>query len=155
MAIVRWDPFREMMTLRNVMDRMFEDSMVRRLQSATDGTEGFLPLDMYQTDNEVVIKASLPGMKPENVDISITGDVLTIRAEQQQEEEAKDENYIVRERRYGSTTRAIQIPVAVQGDKAEATFENGILVLTLPKAEEVKPKQIKVTPKATIEGGKK
>lgn len=144
--LVRWEPFRELMSLREAMDRLFEESFVRpwRLLPFEYGTPA---VDMYQTDDAVVVKASLPGVKPEDIDISITGDTLTIRGESKSQEEVKEENYIRREMRYGSFTRTLPIPVSVQTDKAEAVFENGVLTLTLPKAEEVKPKSIKVQAK--------
>jgi len=155
MDLVRWDPFREMTSLRDAMDRLFEDSFVRPSRLWIDSGRGQLPLDMYQTSNEVVVKATLPGFKPEEVDISITGDTLTIKAEHKEEQEVKDEDYFYKERRYGAFSRSVPIPVQVKSDKAEAIFENGILTLTLPKAEEVKPKQIKVKAKTMIEGAKK
>ena len=111
--------------------------------------------DRYQTANDVVVKASLPGFKPEEVDISITGDTLTIKGEHKDEKEVKDEDYFYKERRYGSFSRSLILPIQVQSDKAEAVFEDGILTLTLPKAEEIKPKQIKVKAKTMIEGAKK
>lgn len=110
---------------------------------------------MYQTANDVVVKMALPGVKPEEVDISITGDTLTIKGEHKEEPEVSQEDYFYKERRFGAFSRSVTIPVSVQSDKAEATFEDGILTLVLPKAEEIKPKQIKVKPKAVIEGGKK
>jgi len=122
--IIRWDPFREVTSLRDAMDRLFEDSFVRPSRFWPEIGSGDLAIDMYQTADDVVVKASIPGMKPEEVDISIAGDILTI-------------------------------PVAVKTDKAKAVFENGVLTLTLPKAEEVKPKQIKIKAKALIESGKK
>jgi len=150
----RWEPFREMMSLRNAMDRLFEDSFVRpsSWSSEGDGRDN-LPLDMYQTENEVVVKAPLPGFKPEEVDISITGDMLTIRGEHKEEKETKEEDYIYRERSYGSFSRTVSIPVEVKSEEAEATFENGELMLKIPKAEEAKPKQIKVKPKQMVEAG--
>ena len=156
MDIVRWDPFREMTSLRDAMDRLFEDSFVRPSRFWPDqlGRAG-LPVDMYQTANDIVVKASLPGFKPEEVDISITGDTLTIKGEHKEEEEAKDEDYFYRERRYGAFSRSLLIPVEIKSDKAEAVFENGVLTLTLPKAEETKPKQIKVKAKAMLEAAKK
>ena len=153
--LIRWEPFREMTSLRDAMDRLFEDSFVRPSRFFTDGGRGQLPIDMYQTSNEVVVKATLPGFKPEEVDISITGDTLNIKAEHKEEQEVKEEDYFYRERRYGSFMRSVPVPVQVKSDKAEAVFENGVLTLTLPKAEEVKPKQIKVKAKAMIEGAKK
>jgi HSP20 family protein len=102
----------------------------------------------------VVVKASLPGVKPEDVDITISGDTLTIKGETKTEEEVKREDYLYQERRYGSFSRTIALPSSLQTDKAEATFENGVLTLTIPKIEEVKPKTIKVKPKEVIEGEK-
>lgn len=150
MTMQRWEPFKEMMTLRNAMDRLFEDSFVRPSVYLQE-TGGTLPLDVYQTPNEVVVKASLPGYKPEEVDISITGDILTIKGEHKEEQKVKEENYWLRERRYGTFSRSITLPLEVVSDRAEASFDNGVLTLTLPKAEEVKPKQIKVRPQAAIE----
>jgi HSP20 family protein len=155
MTLMRWEPFKEMMTLRQAMDRLFEDSFVRASRLWGDSEGGGVLLDMYQTPNDVVVKASLPGVKPEEVDISITGDILTIRGEHKEEKEVKDKDYLMKELRYGSFSRSIVIPVSVESGKAEAVFENGILTLTLPKAEEVKPKQIKIKPKTVIEGAKK
>jgi HSP20 family protein len=156
MSMQRWEPFREMMTLRDAMDRLLEESFVRPSSILTEGEgRGTMPLDMYQTENEVVVKASLPGFKPEEVDISITGDTLTIKGEHKEEKETKEKDYIYKERRYGSFSRTITIPVAVKSDRADATFENGEIMLKLPKAEEAKPKQIKVKARPMLESGKK
>ncbi len=155
MAIIRWEPFREMMSLREAMDRLFEDSLVRPWRFWPDAARWELPIDMYQTANDVIVKAALPGVKPEEVDISITGDTLTIKGEHREEEEVKQEDYFCKERRYGTFSRSVTIPVPVKSGQAEAVFENGILTLTLPKAEEIKPKQIKVKAKTMIEGAKK
>lgn len=156
MTMQRWEPFHQMVTLRNAVDRLFEDSVVRPTAWWIQGdNREVLALDMYQTSNDVVINASLPGFKPEEVDISITGDTLTIKGEHKEEKESREEEYFLKERHYGSFSRTVSIPVGVQSDKAEASFENGILSLTLPKAEEAKPKQIKVKPKTVIGSGKK
>ena len=155
MNLVRWEPFREMMSLRDAMDRLFEDSFVRPWSFRGDHGVMGLPLDMYQTADDVVVKATLPGVKPEEVDISISGDTLTIKGEHKEEQEVKEEDYFHKERRCGTFSRSVVLPVQVKSDKAEAVFENGILTLTLPKAEEVKPKQIKVKAKAVLEGAKK
>ena len=154
MSMIRWEPFREMMSLRQAMDRLFEDSFVRPSRLWPELRGGELPIDMYQTKDDVVVKAPLPGVKPEELDISITGDTLTIKGEHKEEQEVKEEDYLCKERRYGTFSRSVTVPVAVKSDKAEATFENGILTLTMPKAEEVKPKQIKVKAKGVIEGKK-
>ncbi len=155
MTMQRWEPFRDVMTLRDAMDKLFEDSFVRPARMWAEEGFGMLPLDVFQTDNDVVVKASLPGFKPEEVDISITGDTLTIKGERKEEKEEKEKDYLMKERYYGSFSRTVTLPVEIQSDKSEATFENGVLTLTMPKAEEVKPKQIKVTAKTMIEGGKK
>jgi HSP20 family protein len=106
-----------------------------------------MPIDMYQTPNEVVIKAALPGIKPEDVDIGISGDTLTIKGEAKVEEEIEEEDYLCQEHRYGSFSRSVTLPSSLSTDKAEADFENGMLTLTIPKAEEVKPRMIKVKAK--------
>jgi HSP20 family protein len=130
------------------MDRLFEESFIRpgggRLAPAGKEVPA---VDMYQTDDAVVVKSAIPGIKPEDIDINITGDTLTIRGETRVEEEVNEENYIRRERRYGSFCRSLALPLPVVTEKAEAEFENGVLTLTLPKAEEVKPKAIKIKAK--------
>lgn len=148
MAIERWQPFRELMTLREAMDRLFEDSFVHPSRFFTALREVEVPaLDVYQTPNEVVVKAALPGLKPEDVSIDITGDTLTIKGEHKAEEEIKKEDYLYQERRYGAFSRTVALPSGLKTDKAEATMEDGVLTLTIPKAEEVKPKVIKVKAK--------
>jgi HSP20 family protein len=148
MSIVRWEPLRDFMTLREAMDRLFEDSFVgRRPREWAPALEATLALDMYQTDDATVIKSSVPGVKPEELDISISGNTLTISGESKEEEEVKEEHYIRRERRYGSFSRSVVLPEGLEPDKAEASFEDGVLTLTIPKAPETKPKVIKVTGK--------
>jgi HSP20 family protein len=145
--LIRWEPAREMMTLREAMDRLFDDAFTRPL-SIRDGWSTASPaIDMYQTENEVVVKASIPGMKTEDVQINITGDVLTLHGEVKQEEERKDKAWHIREQRFGSFERSIALPTTVKTDKAEAVFENGVLTITLPKADEVKPKTINIKAK--------
>jgi HSP20 family protein len=143
-----------MTSLRDAMDRLFEDSFVRAPRLWPGIGEWELPIDMHQTANDVIVKTSLSGFKPEEVDISVSGDTLTIKGEHKEEEEIKEENYFYKERRYGKLSRSVLIPVQVKSDKAEAVFEDGILTLTMPKAEEVKPKQIKVKAKQITEGKK-
>lgn len=156
MDIVHWEPVRELVNMRRAMDRMFDDTLVRPTRLISETLKEIeAPIDMYQTDNDVVVKASLPGVKPDEVDISIIGDTLTIKGEHREEKEEKKKDYLYRERTYGSFSRSVLIPVSVQADKANALFEDGVLTLTLPKAEEIKPKQIKITPQARIESPKK
>ncbi len=146
--LVRWEPFRELVSLREAMDRIFEESSVRpRVRMLTPrGTRG-LAVDMYETDDAVVVKSTVPGIAAQDLDISITGDTLTIQGETEAEEEIKEKNYFCRERRYGSFSRSLTIPVQIEAGKAEAVFENGVLTLTLPKTEEIKPQTIKVEAK--------
>lgn len=146
--LTRWEPFRDLISLREAMDRLFEESVVRPQGAAlAPRVTGTLAVDMYETEDDVVVKASVPGVDPENLDISITGDTLTIKGETRAEEEVEEENYIYRERRYGAFSRSISIPTPLDADEAEAEFEDGILTLRLPKAEEVKPKAIEVKAK--------
>jgi HSP20 family protein len=152
--IIRWDPYREMTRMNRLMDRWF-DEVPRMWLHEFDGGEGYVPLDLYETDEAIVVRAALPGVKPEDVDITITGETLTIRGESKHEEEEKKRNYYRQESWYGSFARSIALPSQVEADKAQAVFENGILKLTIPKAEAAKPKTIKVTPHEMIEGTKK
>jgi HSP20 family protein len=148
MAIERWHPFTELMSLRQAMDKLFEDSFVRPSRALTALGEVTVPaLDIYQTPSEVVVKATLPGVKPEDVSIDITGETLTIKGGTKAEEEVKKEDYLYQERRYGVFSRSVVLPSGLKTDKAEATIDDGVLTLTIPKAEEVKPKAIKVKPK--------
>ena len=144
--LTRWEPVREMMTLREAMDRLFDDAFTRPI-SLRDGGWSSPAVDMYQTDDEVVVKAALPGFKVDEVQINVTGDVLVLRGEMKHAEEKKDQAWHIREQHWGSFERSIALPTDVRADKANADFENGILTITLPKAEEVKPKTITVKAK--------
>jgi len=140
-----------MISLRDAMDRLFEESFIRpwddsRLFPRTNGIRA-LPVDMYETDQDVVVKATVPGVKPEDINITVTDDVVTIKGETKAEEEVSRENYHLREHRYGAFQRSVRLPTDVKADKAEAVFEHGVLTLTLPKTEEVLPKTIKVKAK--------
>jgi HSP20 family protein len=146
-SMTPWEPSRDIISLRDMMDRLFEDAFVTPRGVMTTRAGGELALDMYETKDDVVVKAALPGVKPEDVDITITGDTLTIRGETEQENEDKQGNYLRRERRYGEFVRAITLPSGLQIDKADASFDNGELTLKIPKSEQVKPKSIKVKPK--------
>ncbi len=144
MSIVRWEPLRDFMTLREAMDRLFEESFVGRRPREWAVAEGTLALDMYQTEDAAVVKTSVPGVKPDDIDITISGNTLTISGQTREEEEVKQENYMRRERRFGSFSRSVVLPDGLEPDKAEASFEDGVLTLTIPKAPEAKPKVVKV-----------
>lgn len=143
--IVRFEPMREMVRMSDAMDRLFDNLYGHNWR---DGDLFDVPaVDMFQTENEVVVKASLPGMKADDIQISVVSDVLTMKGEMRVEQDVKEAAYHIRERRSGSFTRSIQLPAPVQADKARAEFEDGVLTLTLPKAEEVRPKTITVKAK--------
>ncbi len=142
----RWEPVRDFLSLRDAMDQMF-DEMITNPENRMDLRQISPAIDMFQTDDEVVIRASLPGMKSDDIKISITGDVLTMQGELQEESEEKKPTYHFRERKWGSFSRSVSLPAPVKADKAQAEFEAGVLTLKLPKAEEVKPKTISVKAK--------
>jgi HSP20 family protein len=143
--LTRWEPMREMMTLREAMDRLFDDAFTRPL--GISGVSAAPAIDMYQTDDEVVVKATLPGLKAEDVHITVTGETLSLRGEYKQENEEKEATYHIREHRSGSFERSLLLPTDVKADKAKADFEDGILTITMPIAEEVKPKSISIKAK--------
>lgn len=141
MAMVRMNPGREMAAMRNLMDRVFDDSL-----DYTGGTRtARLPIDAYTTDNEIVVTATIPGANPDDVEITVEGESLTIRGHIAPRLE--NVNYIFAERFHGEFSRTLQLNVPVDLDNIEANFDNGVLTLTLPKAEEVRPRVIKVNTK--------
>jgi HSP20 family protein len=143
--LTRFDPFSDMISLRGAMDRLFDESFVNPLGwRIWNGESLSAPVDVHQTNDEIIVTASLPGIKPEDVDITITGQTLNIRGEVHEDETVERTQYLYRERRTGTFSRTLELPVRVMGDKAEATFEHGLLRLTIPKAEEVKPRQIQI-----------
>lgn len=143
--LTRYNPLREMVGMRDEMDRIFED-FFSRSPISYEGY-GTVNLDMMQTDDQVIVKASMPGVKADDLNISISGDTLTIRGEMKSEEEIKNADYHLHEIKQGSFARSVMLPCPVIADKAKAEFEDGILKLVLPKAEEVKPKTITVKAK--------
>ena len=148
--IRRTSPFDELFTLRRAMDRLFDDDLMRprTWRPVTLGAEP--ALDITTTPDELVVKASLPGWKPEDVEITLTGSTLVIAGEVKEESRREEESWILNEIRRASFSRTLELPEGLLGDRATAAFENGILTLRIPKAEEVKPRQIKIT--ATTDG---
>ncbi len=144
MSIDRWDPFREAISLREAMNSLLQDSFVRPGGTYTQDSVSALALDVAETENDFVVKAALPGVKPEDVQITVHGDTLTIRGESKVEQEKKGEHWHLRERRSGVFQRSLSLSTPVDSDKAQAEFEHGVLTLTLPKSEAAKPRQIKV-----------
>jgi len=147
MTLMRWDPWEEFRAIRRSMDRLWDELMGRREPGTLVEEVHTFPVDIYETDEALVVKAALPGIRPEDVEISIQGDQLTIRGEYKHEAKEEKGNYHRRELRYGTMSRCITLPVQVDADKAEAVFEHGMLTVTLPKTPEVRPKSIRVKAK--------
>lgn len=141
--MTRWDPFREMLSMRRAMDRIFDQALTSDGEQWEQSYRWELPVDVVEKEDEYLLKASIPGVNPDDLEITYDKGVLTIRAETRAEEE-KEERYLVRERRYGSFVRSLALPVSLNANAIEASYENGILALRLPKTEEVKPKRIAV-----------
>lgn len=149
-SLTRWDPFREPQSLRSFIDRYFEEPFFAAPQLWSQRSTNYsLPLDVIEEDGQYIVKASVPGVNPEDVEITLTDNVLTIKGEMKQEDERNESNYHVRERRSGSFMRQVALPTTVNADKVEATNENGVLTLHLPKSEAAKPKKISV--KTTVD----
>ena len=150
MSIVKWSPMKELEDMRRDMERLFEEVFEpshRRRHWWPKSPEGgvVVPnIDMYDRKTEIVVKAELPGVERDKIDLTITRDAITIKGEIRREEEIKEEDYYSREISYGNFTRSVTLPAEVESEKAKATFKNGILEIVLPKKEEAKPKEIKV-----------
>jgi HSP20 family protein len=144
MELTPWKPFRELGRLRDEMDRLWEDFFGERRFFAPSERRWHPSLDVAETKDNVMVTAEIPGMDAKDIDISVLGDVLTIKGEKKQEKEEKEENYHLVERMYGAFTRSITLPGAVDTEKIEATYKKGVLRITLPKKEEAKAKEVKV-----------
>ncbi|MDX9715307.1 MAG: Hsp20/alpha crystallin family protein [Dissulfurispiraceae bacterium] len=150
MSIVKWGPLRELEDMRRDMDRIFEEFFVpssRRRHAWPAKAEAGLMVpnvEMYDRENEIVVKAEVPGVSKDGLDLTITKDSLTIKGEVKKEEEVKQENYYFSERSFGTFTRTLALPVEVESEKSKASFENGVLEVVLPKKEEAKAKEIKI-----------
>jgi len=145
MTTSRWDPFREMVSLRDAVNSLVQDSFVPPNGARSERGAAFtLPLDITEAENDFVVTASLPGIKPEDVQTTVLGDTLTIRGESKADGEQNGQNWLVRERRSGSFQRSVSLGTPINADKASAQFEHGVLTLTLPKSEQARPKQIKL-----------
>ena len=150
MTLVRRPPpFGELVSLRQAMDRLFEDSFVRPTWNGRAwafGEGAGLALDVSRDANALHVEAALPGVKPEDVDITVENGTVTISGKTAEERRAEEGSYVLQEIRRGSFSRSVSLPTGLEPDKATATFENGILRLEIPKAEQVKPRQIKISP---------
>ena len=141
----RPSPVGELLSLRQAMDRLFEESFVRpRGASGTEGVQA-MALDIYATGDALIVEAALPGVRPEDVDITITGDTLTINATSADERRSDEAGVVYQEIRRGATSRTVTLPDNLKTDEATASFENGILRLQIPRAEQAKPRQIRIS----------
>ncbi len=147
MAIVRWmDPFRDVMGIQDRMNRLFEEILTRG-RGREEGLEAgaWMPaVDIYETEDDVVVKAELPGVKKDEVGVEVKGGVLTLRGERKHAKEVKEENYHRIERSYGTFLRSFTLPTTVEEDKVTAKLAEGVLEIRLPKKAEAKPKQIRI-----------
>ena len=143
-ALTRWDPYRELATMRSMMDRLMDEDAFRLQRQGERSNEFGLALDVAEKNDAYIVKASVPGVAPEDVEVTLSDNVLTIKGEMKEDKEIKEETYHVRERRFGQFVRSVTLPMPVNADKIEAINENGVLTLTLPKAESTKPKRIEV-----------
>jgi HSP20 family protein len=139
----RFDPFRDMVSMRRMMDRMIDQSLNGEGEVAQ--SDWALPLDVLEQENEYVVKASLPGVKLDDIDVTFNKGVLTIKGEIKEDVEKEEGQYHLRERRWGTYSRSVSLPSSINGDAIQAEYKEGILSLRLPKSEEVKPKRIKIT----------
>jgi HSP20 family protein len=146
MAITRWDPFRDLSLLQERMNRVFEDAAVRGWKNdEPSATTSWSPaVDIYETDNEIMVQAELPGVDRKDIALQLENNVLTLKGDRRFEKETNQENYHRIERSYGGFSRAFTIPTVVDEDKIRADYRDGILKIALPKKEQVKAKQIKI-----------
>jgi len=146
MAITRWDPFRDLGLLQERMNRVFEDAAVRGWKNdEPSATTSWSPaVDIYETDNEIMVQAELPGVDRKDIALQLENNVLTLKGDRRFEKETNQENYHRIERSYGGFSRAFTIPTVVDEDKIRADYRDGILKIALPKKEQVKAKQIKI-----------
>lgn len=146
MNIVKWDPFRDLSTIQDRVNRLFEDTLTKFKGGEVERfASGWEPaVDVYETNNEIVMKVELPGLQKDNVSIELKDNILTIKGERKFEEEVKKEDYHRIERSYGYFQRSFSLPSTIQQDKVKANFKDGILDIKLPKAEKAKPTQIEI-----------
>jgi HSP20 family protein len=147
-TLVRWDPFAEFAGVSRALDGAFWGAP----HGGTRRVDLTPAIDLSETDSEVVIKASLPGVKPEDVEITVNDGVLTVKGEKKSDDKTETENFYRREIRYGSFSRSVPLPSRVNHEQADAEFKDGVLTVTLPKAEDVRPKQIKIRSGAQTNG---
>ena len=145
MAVVRWDPFRDLGMLQDRMNRLFDDTGRGWNREEPSATTTWSPaVDIFESEGEIVVKAELPGMDRKDITLHLENNVLTLRGERRFEKETKDDNYHRIERSYGGFSRAFSIPATVDEEKISAEYKDGVLKIVLPKKEQAKPKQIRI-----------
>src|SRR5208283_5215015 len=145
MAIVRWEPFRDLVTAQRDFDRMFREAFTGQLGDAELSTRSWAPpVDIYETEDAIVLKAELPGIDPKDVEVRVEDNTLYLKGERNYEKEVKEQNYHRVERSYGSFARSFSLPNSISAEKVKAEYKDGLLTLTMPKREEAKPKTIKI-----------
>jgi HSP20 family protein len=146
MAVVRWDPFREMGMLQDRMNRLFDDAgRGWRTSDEPAATTSWSPaVDIFETESEIVVKAELPGMERKDITLHLENNVLTLQGERKFAKDGKEENYHRIERSYGNFSRSFSIPATVDDEHIRADYKEGVLNIILPKKEQAKPKQIRI-----------
>ena len=144
MTLIRRSGFGDLLSLRQAMDRLFEESFVNP-RTWQFGDDQLVPMDVYASDDEVVVQAILPGVKPEEVEITMEGTTLTVSGDTTATNDGKEGSMLLQEIRRGRFMRTLSLPAGLEPDKAKATFEDGVLTLRIPKAELLKPRQIKIS----------
>jgi HSP20 family protein len=145
MAVIRWDPFRDLNVLQDRMNRLFEDTGRGLRSDEPSSTTIWSPaVDIYETEGEIIVKAELPGMDRKDIQLHLENNVLTIRGDRRFEKETKEDNYHRIERSYGGFSRSFSIPTTVDEEKIRADYKDGVLKIALPKKEQAKPKQIQI-----------
>ncbi len=146
MAVNRWDPFRDLNSLQERMNRLFEDANRGWRADEPSATTSWSPaVDIYETESEIIVQAEVPGMERKDIELTLENNVLTLKGERRFEKEGKDENYHRIERSYGSFSRAFSIPAMVDEKKIQADYKEGVLAIILPKKEKARAKQINIT----------
>ena len=145
MAIVRWEPFRDLMATQRDFNRLFREAFSPVFGEGELSTRTWAPpVDIYENGESLVLKAELPGVNPDDVEIRVEDNTLYLKGERKFEKEVKEQNYHRVERSYGTFTRTFSLPNSIDADKVAASYKDGVLTLTMPKKEEAKPKSIKI-----------
>jgi HSP20 family protein len=156
MAIIRWDPFRDLVTLREKMNRLFEDAVTGRGEQKDLVTSSWAPaVDIYEDENQLVLTAEVPGIDEKDIEIKLEDNTLSIHGERKMEKETKEENYHRIERAYGSFYRSFTLPNYIDQEKIHAEHENGVLKITMSKKAELKPRKVKILKPGSEEKVKK